>query len=427
MEDRHAVLLSATLLIGLTVTVILLPEFARDFALVVLAMSALGSALFFWSRRTSDGSKSGRASAVLEDLWPSQHAVSTESNADDGYGFLCRTVCALTGAAVSGIMLLDNDSGDLRFVSPWVAKTSTGFSELKSGPDLKRGDDPQLDSSIRMRQTRIVDARPFASVLQSIPNYTEVELWAVPLAYGSRVYGALLAGTTAQGFLQNADAYLAAVSTFAARIVASEQTRDICLERLRRTSLLSAGMTHWGPHCSTENVKASLLAAAQEVLETELVAVFIGADEHFASDRLASLNLDRHCLMQYGAFATDPGIKTPIFKSKAVQHEHVEQELSECLHQHGIESFIACPMRPGSGLSGAIVGFYRTATPSLDEIMDSAKLFADVAGLVLSYALAMEQSGRMRRPCWSEPRIVSAGHNRRSDRPGKSSFAATSP
>lgn len=395
MHDRHAVLISATLLTSLIVTILALPEYARDLALVVLAMSALGSVLFFWSRRSLGAAGTESGPPILEQLWPDDSPDSASVENVDGYGFLCRTICALTGASLSGIMLLDRTQSNLRFASPWVVKSATGYHELRSGPEVKMGEDPQLDNAIRMRQTRIINAAPFSSMLESAPAGSDLELWAIPLVSGKSVCGALIVGACPGGFSQHADAYLSAVSTFAARIVASEQTRDLCLDQLRRLEVFSSEVSRWGAHCGVEDIKAGLVSAAERVLATDRVAFLLGAgDERRTSPLLPSEFMDSF-LSRYGDALTKSDSRVPVVESRASDANPPDNQWPDFLESQGIAGFVACPIRAGLGTNGAVIGFYSSAVPSAAEALDAITIFAGVAGVILSYANAVEQSGRM--------------------------------
>ncbi|MEN6358063.1 MAG: diguanylate cyclase [Armatimonadota bacterium] len=177
---------------------------------------------------------------------------------------------------------------------------------------------------------------------------------------------------------------------------AHEDYDEAAAQALCKLRQVFAVMSDFGPHARLSDVKTGILSAAQNALDTDLVALFtidpcLGGIECVCTDEVNG-SLQTAFLNLAGNLVTDRECKEPlVIDSTSVGPDNeTMRELIGC----GVGIILACPIRSEVGASGALAAFY-PAGQSVNSLIHLAEAVAAQASAMISYALSIEQSSNL--------------------------------
>jgi putative two-component system response regulator len=370
------------------VAVVVAPPSGRDFALLVLAMVALGVVLFIWSRL--NGRIIGDAASSADpgsDPLPSRYP----QTAAETLHALLLTFSNEIQAPCVGMLALEAETGELVSTTPVVIRNQGKPAAVNFSVRVSSSDAATL-----LQNTSPHKAESLARILLE-PLKTET-VWAMPAAWCSEPRGVLFVAGPLE-LSVSSQAAMERAAAMAAAIIAAESERASFLQELDRISGIVQACIRMGAQAALEEVKRAVVESAAADLGSDLVALYtidpaLG-DVECETTQGVTPELRSAFQEAYPDVITDRDRREPLVWTGVCLPECSADASAAAFADAGIDTIIASPVRSEVGVSGALVVFYRNRVLVTEERRRGMRIRAELIAAALSHASAMEQSGSL--------------------------------
>lgn len=171
------------------------------------------------------------------------------------------------------------------------------------------------------------------------------------------------------------------------------------IQDLGRISMISRIYSRVGHHAPLEDVRRCAVESFGEAYGCAMTCLYTidpysGAIECDSTDGVSE-ELKNAFLALYGDIVTDRECDEPHIQH-GIQSATVQDEKAlEVFARSGIQGFVACPIRSGTGVSGALVLFHPVEVQFPEVRRRALAIASEIVSTTLSFAAAIEQSGNL--------------------------------